>query len=168
MRRFALAACLLAVACSPAPAAGPPGMLPAAIVRVVDGDTAVLRVAGRDERVRFIGVDAPEATSRVEPFGRQATQYARRQLPAGRQVWLEVGVEERDRYRRLLAYVWLQVPDEKAGAEAREKMFNARLLRDGYAQQLTVPPNVKYADLFGRIAAEARRARRGLWAVEGG
>lgn len=167
MRRLPLAACLLAVACSPAPA-GLPGMAPAAVVRVVDGDTAVLRVEGREERVRFIGVDAPETTGRPGPFGRQATEYARRRLAAGRRVWLETDVERRDRYGRLLAYVWLQAPDGTVGAEARERMFNARLLRDGYARQLTVPPNVKYADLFRRIAAEARRARRGLWAVEGG
>lgn len=62
-------------------------------------------------------------------------------------MWFELDAQERDQYGRLLAYVWLAPPRDTSEAEVRAKMFNAPLLIEGYAQVLTVPPNVKYADL---------------------
>lgn len=114
--------------------------------------------------VRYIGVDAPEVRRRVghrwikdpEPFSQAATD-ANRDLVEGRTVRLEYDVQTHDRYSRLLAYVY--VSDGKGG----EVMVNAELLRLGAAQLLTIPPDVKYAKSFRAIAAEARRARRGLW-----
>src|SRR5206468_553304 len=90
----------------------------------------------------------------VEPYGRQASAFAERWL-AGATVRLAGDVEPRDRYGRLLAYVWL----------ADGTFWNALLAAEGYAQQLTIPPNVTYAGLFGRLVAEARRKDRGLWAA---
>jgi endonuclease YncB( thermonuclease family) len=136
---------------------GPPrDAIKAEVQRVTDGDTFVATVAGRRERVRVIGVDAPETVAPnrpVEPYGRQASSFARRHL-AGATVRLAGDAEPRDRYGRLLAYVWL----------ADGTFWNALLVAEGYAQQLTVPPNVTYAGLFRRLAAEARRQDRGLWA----
>jgi micrococcal nuclease len=74
-------------------------------------------------------------------------------LPLGTRVRYRVGVEERDRYGRLLAYVWL--PDGR--------MFNRVMVAHGYAQPLTIPPNVRFADVFRAAARAARRARLGLW-----
>jgi micrococcal nuclease len=121
------------------------------VTRVIDGDTFV--VAG-DERVRLIGVDTPETRrpgSPVECFGRRASAMTRR-LVEGRRVRLELDVEPRDRYGRLLAYV-----------RRSDGLFvNAELVRRGYATPLTVPPNVRHAARFTRLAREARRAGRGL------
>lgn len=137
---------------------------PATVVRVVDGDTAVFRLqGGAEEKVRFIGVDTPESTNRVEPYGEEAGNYTRSALSVGRQVYLEQDVEARDRYGRLLAYVWLDTPSAISDAEIRAKMFNAKLALDGYAQQMTIPPNVKYADYFRRYVAEARDSNAGMW-----
>jgi endonuclease YncB( thermonuclease family) len=140
---------------------GPPaGAVVARVARVVDGDTFVATVGGRGERVRVIGVDTPETVAPgrpVEPYGRQASAFAERFL-AGATVLLAGDVEPRDRYGRLLAYVWL--PDGT--------FWNALLAAEGYAQQLTIPPNVAYAGLFGRLVAEARRKDRGLWAGAAG
>jgi micrococcal nuclease len=142
----------------------PGAMISATVVRVVDGDTAVFRSSGgAEEKVRFIGVDTPESTKTIEEYGREASAYTQRILTPGRQVVLEKDVESRDRYGRLLAYVWLEQPSVASDAEIRAKMFNAHLALGGYAQQMTIPPNVKYADFFRVYVAEARESDRGLW-----
>ncbi|MET0770027.1 MAG: thermonuclease family protein [Solirubrobacteraceae bacterium] len=122
------------------------------VVRVADGDTVRVRIdGGREERVRYIGIDTPEVTS-DECFAAEAAEYNER-LVAGRRVRLVLDAEERDRYGRLLAYVY-----------AGDRFVNAELLRNGYAQPLTVPPNVRFEDRFRRLAREARREGKGLWA----
>jgi micrococcal nuclease len=121
-------------------------------VRVSDGDTVRVRIdGGREERVRYIGIDTPEVTSGA-CFAAEAAE-ANEDLVAGREVRLELDAEERDRYGRLLAYVY-----------SGDTFVNAELVRAGFAQPLTVPPNVRFADRFKRLAREARRAGRGLWA----
>ena len=135
----------------------------ALVTRIIDGDTFDAVVVGKRDRVRPIGVDAPEATSKVEPYGREATEFARRRL-SGKNVRLERDVEPRDRYGRLLAYVWLQPPTSRTMTEIRTKMFNAILLAEGYAQLLTIPPNVRYVDAFRVLQTEARERGKGLWA----
>jgi micrococcal nuclease len=126
----------------------------ARVQRVVDGDTVRLARLGS---VRLIGVDTPEVYGRVECFGREASAFAKRELPPGREVRYRLGVESRDRYGRALAYVWL----------GDGKMFNELLAERGYAQPLTIPPNVDYADRFRIAAARARRAGLGLWGRPG-
>jgi micrococcal nuclease len=130
------------------------------VVRTVDGDTIYVRLAGGVEKVRYIGIDTPEVhhpTRGEEPGGRAATEVNRRLL--GREpVRLETDVQLRDRYGRLLAYVWARRPD------GGELMVNAELVRLGYAAVMTVPPNVRHAELFRKLAAEAREQRRELWA----
>ncbi len=150
------------------PAVDSSRLLQARVSRVVDGDTVWVTLEdGAREKVRFIGVDTPESTIRLEPYGREASAYTSRAL-SDRQVYLEKDIEERDRYGRLLAYVWTSVPGSGADSEIRQKMFNARLLLDGYAQQLTMPPNVKHADRFQEYAKEARLDGRGLWGPDVG
>ncbi len=136
----------------------------ATVVRVIDGDTAVLRLdSGTVEKTRFIGIDTPESTNRIEPYGDQAAAYTAQTLRQGRVVYLERDVETRDRYGRMLAYVWLEPPADTGLSEVRTKMLNARLAAEGYAQQLTVPPNVKYERHFRELVARARSSRLGLW-----
>jgi micrococcal nuclease len=133
---------------------------PAGVVRVVDGDTIVVSRGGAQERVRYIGVDTPETVkprTPVQCFGKKASAFNHR-LVDGRRVRLVVDAEERDRYGRLLAYVY-RVDDGL--------FVNAELVRRGYATTLTIPPNVRYAERFRALAAEARRAGRGLWSACG-
>ncbi len=120
-------------------------------MRVTDGDTIRVRLAsGREERVRYIGIDAPE---RGDCFSARATAF-NAELVAGGEVRLERDADERDRYGRLLAYVY-----------ADDTFVNAELVRRGYAQPLTVPPNVRHEDRFRRLARDARRAGSGLWSA---
>lgn len=130
------------------------------VVRTVDGDTVHVRLADRVEKVRYIGIDTPEVhhpTRGEQPGGREATEVNRR-LVGDRPVRLEPDVQLRDRYGRLLAYVWVK------RADGTEVMVNAELVRLGYAHVMTVPPNVRHAELFRKLQVDAREHRRGLWA----
>jgi micrococcal nuclease len=128
----------------------------AQVLRVVDGDTVQVRVEGRHERVRYIGIDTPESVrpgAPVQCFAKRASAFNAR-LVVGERVRLVSDAERRDRYGRLLAYVY----------RVRDGLFvNAELVRRGYARTLTIPPNVAYAAEFRRLAAAARRKGRGLW-----
>jgi micrococcal nuclease len=128
------------------------------VARVVDGDT--IRVSllggGASESVRLIGVDTPETKDRrpVQCFGREAAAFTARVLPPATRVRLVRDVEARDRYGRLLAYVY----------RARDGLFvNRALVERGYARPLTIPPNVAHVDAFVAAAAAARADQRGLW-----
>jgi len=126
------------------------------VVRVVDGDTIHVQVGGTRETVRYIGVDTPESVkpgTPVECFAKRASAFNHR-LVDGEEVRLVRDAEARDRYGRLLAYVY----------RVRDKRFvNAALVRRGYAVPLTIPPNVAHAEQFRKLASAARRAGRGLW-----
>ena len=165
-RRPVLSQSLLVFICVVVGAAVPVGCaesLPthALVRRVVDGDTIELH----DGRlVRYIGIDTPEVRRRSgetwiedpQPFSKEASA-ANRALVEGKPVRLEYDVQTHDRYGRLLAYVYV------ANQNGTERMVNARLLQEGFAQLLTIPPDVKYAQRFRALAEEARRAGRGLW-----
>jgi micrococcal nuclease len=139
---------------SPAPG----GRLEGRVVKIVDGDTIHVQLADRREKVRYIGVDTPETHkpgTPVQCYGRAASAFNARLL-AGRSVELRTDAEERDRYGRLLAYVYRR-PD---------RLFvNAELVRGGFATILTIPPNVAHAEEFLRLQRAARRAGRGLWSA---
>jgi micrococcal nuclease len=131
-----------------------PASASAFVTRVVDGDTIEAQVGDRVEDVRYIGVDTPETVkpdTPVQCFGPQASAFNHR-LVEGRQVRLVFGVERRDIYGRLLAYVYLG-----------HRFVNAILVRRGLARSLTIPPNDRYAPLLRRLELHAARAGRGLW-----
>jgi micrococcal nuclease len=132
------------------------------VLRVTDGDTIV--VSGIDvgeidrstggRKARLIGIDTPEVHGQDECFGRQASAFTDRALD-GSDIWIDLDVDPLDRYGRALVYVW----------QTDGTFFNARIVREGYAQQATFPPNVRYVDLFTRLAREARENDRGLWSA---
>jgi endonuclease YncB( thermonuclease family) len=156
-----LAALLLfAVALTPAWSQEParPRNLPAAVVRIVSGDTLSVFVNGQVERVRYIGVTAPdpgEGDEAGEPQGREAVQFNRGLLNA-KNVRLELDVQERDPEGRLLAYVWLG-----------DVMANAEVIARGYGQVVTGGPNVRYQEMLLRLQQEARASRLGIWKSAG-
>lgn len=146
----------------PGELSGTPGhaVLEGRVVAVVDGDTVRVRVDGREETVRYIGIDTPETKrpgSPVECFG-PAAGAANERLVDGREVRLEVGEEERDRYDRLLAYVY---------RSADGRFVNETLVQEGYARPLAIEPNVGHAEAFSALADEARESGRGLWSACG-
>jgi micrococcal nuclease len=133
-------------------------LLTAKVTRVVDGDTLVVTLDGSSERIRLIGVDTPESVhpdaSKNVPYGKIASDFTTEKLE-GKEVQLELDVEERDKYGRMLAYVYLD-----------GEMFNKTLLDEGHAVLATYPPNVKYVDIFTEAQKAAREAGRGLWGYD--
>jgi micrococcal nuclease len=100
----------------------------------------------RDARKSHKDVEA------IQAMGREASKYTKR-LVDSKRVKLEFDVDKHDRYGRLLAYVYLE----------DGTFVNARILEDGYGQVMTIPPNVKYADMFLKLQQKAREERKGLW-----
>jgi micrococcal nuclease len=131
----------------------------ASVVATIDGDTIDVRIdAGRVERVRILGADTPETKDPRKPvqcFGPEASAYTHARL-SGRRVSLETDSEVRDKYGRLLAYVYVD------GAR-----FDDELLRLGYARVLIIPPNGAHGRALVEAELEARAARRGLWGACG-
>lgn len=127
----------------------------ARVLRVVDGDTILVRTAaGDDERVRYIGVDTPESVkpdAPVECFGKQAAKF-NGSLVQGREVRLVPDREPRDRYDRTLAYVY-----------AGDLFVNAELLKNGYARTIEIEPNTSKAEYFAGLERVAIRTNKGLW-----
>ncbi|MGN6190170.1 MAG: thermonuclease family protein [Conexibacter sp.] len=134
------------------------GSASARLERVIDGDTIVAQVGGREERVRYIGVDTPETvkpSTPVQCFGPQAHDLNARLLgAAGTRLTLRFDRELRDRYGRLLAYVF----------RADSGLFvNGRLIAAGAARTLTIAPNTAHAAQLSTLQHDARVAERGLW-----
>jgi endonuclease YncB( thermonuclease family) len=131
-----------------------PGLTPATVTRVVDGDTIRVEIDGQEYRVRYIGIDTPETVDPRRPvgcFGREASER-NRQLVDGKIVGLEKDISETDDFDRLLRYVWVG-----------DLMVNAALVEEGYALASTYPPDVKYADQFASRQTRARESQSGLW-----
>jgi micrococcal nuclease len=129
----------------------------ATVERVVDGDTVDVRIGAGTERVRLLGINTPESVDPrkpVECYGKEASKRTADLLPRGTRVRLVRDVEARDKYGRLLAYIY-RVDD---GSHV-----NLTLVREGYARILTIPPNGADVVELTAAANEARAAKRGLW-----
>ncbi len=127
----------------------------ATVVHVSDGDTISVEVGGHVERVRILGADTPETVDPRKPvqcFGPQASAHTKARLPPGTHVSLETDTEKRDKYGRLLAYVYVN------GAR-----YDDELLRLGYARLLIIPPNGVHARVMLEEELQAQAAHRGLW-----
>ncbi|MED4401371.1 thermonuclease family protein [Metabacillus fastidiosus] len=137
------------------------GLETVTISRVVDGDTVEL---SDRRKIRLVGVNTPESTTRTEEYGKEASNYTTDKLE-GKQVWIQKDVSDTDRYNRDLRIIWLAIPsDDMNEDEIRSKMFNADLVINGYAEPSTYPPDVKYSEYFVKFAREARENNTGLWA----
>jgi micrococcal nuclease len=130
----------------------------AEVVRVVDGDTLVIDRGNGEERLRYIGIDAPESVrpeTPVEFMGVEAAA-ANAALVGGRELVLERDVSDTDRFGRLLRYAWLQDGDAW-------RLVNLELVAQGYAQAVSFPPDVRRQDLLRAAERGARDAGLGLW-----
>ena len=135
---------------------GAPEYQEARVVRVVDGDTLVVKLEGESVRVRLIGVDCEETTMEDERLnterGRLEAQFVRELLREGTRVYLQKDMSETDAYGRLLRYVWLEIPENAwAVEEISEKMLNGILIQKMHTQVEDYPPDVLYSDLFWEI-----------------
>ena len=129
----------------------------ATVDRIVDGDTLVAVIGGQREKVRLIGINTPESVDPDRPvmcFGQEASRHLEELVPPGTRVRIERDVEPRDKYGRVLGYVY----------RAADGLFvNLAQVTDGFANQYTFPPNVAHVNEFKQAAAQARGQRVGLW-----
>lgn len=160
---------LFALGCTTAPSSPPSNPDPstplgasATIERVIDGDTVVVRIGGRVERVRLLGIDTPERPGSLRPaecHGDEATEATKALLPEGTEVLVTRDIEPRDRFGRLLAYLY----------RADDGLFvNLVLVEHGHAEVLVIEPNSAHRDLFVQAEARARAQGLGFWATCGG
>jgi micrococcal nuclease len=143
------------------------------VAYVVDGDTIAVHIDRAVEKVRLIGIDTPESRKNdraalqaershqdiktIMEFGRRAKETLKGLLPKGTELRIEYDVQKRDKYGRLLAYVY----------RTDNLMINEEMVSRGYAQLLTIPPNVRYVDRFKKALNKSQREKRGLWASGG-
>lgn len=138
---------------------GAGGRILATVVSPIDGDTLTVRIAGRRHDVRLIGVDTPETkhpTKPVECGGPEASAFTATHFPRGTRVEIARDIEARDRYGRLLGYVY----------RADDGLFlNQALLEYGHATAYPFEPNTLFAVHFADIAARAQQNNQGIWAM---
>lgn len=141
----------------------------ARVLKVVDGDTLKVEFQGRRESIRLIGIDCPESKKNAKAkedakrsgqdietmiaLGKRATTFTNGLVKKGDIVKIEFDIQQKDKYRRLLGYVYL----------FDGRMLNEEIVKAGYAQPSTYPPNVKYQERFSKASQEARGNGRGLW-----
>jgi len=155
------------------PAAFTGSAVPAAgkmtIVKVIDGDTLTVNYNGKRENIRLIGIDTPESfagkkarrdskrshtdMAQILQSGKKAAEYTKTRVKSGDLVSVEFDVEKRDRYGRLLGYVFL----------SDGRMLNEEIIKNGYASVLSIPPNLNYQERFIEAYRYARRNNLGLW-----
>lgn len=133
---------------------------PATVVKVIDGDTVKIKMKnGQDETVRLLLIDTPETVHPSvleQPFGREASQLAKKLMPPGEQIEVEPGISERDKYGRLLAYFYVD------GVSVNKMLLEKGLARVAYVYA----PNTKYIDEFTELQEQARKKELGIWSIE--
>jgi micrococcal nuclease len=160
VRSIVVAGIVVLAGCAAHPASVADGR--ATVTRVVDGDTIVVRIGGREENVRLLGIDTPEThkpDTPVECYGPEASDRLAALLPVGTVVRLVRDIESRDRYDRLLAYVY---------RDGDGLFIDVTMVAEGFAAPLAIPPNVAHRAEIDAAAAAAQAARRGLWLACGG
>lgn len=131
------------------------------VAHVVDGDTiSVILSNGEKESVRLLLIDTPESVhpnKPVQPFGKEASNFAKETLQEGQTVTLEKGNPERDKYGRLLGYIWID-----------DTNFNQLMIEKGYARVAYVyEPNTKYLDEFKKAEHKAKERKLNIWSIPG-
>lgn len=166
MKRYLIFVLIFAIIC---PSAVQARRATAKVLYVIDGDTLKIIYDGKKQSIRLIGIDTPESKKNKKAFkdsarssrdinaivsqGKLAKKYVKGLVKKGDRVRIEFDIEKKDRYRRLLGYVYL----------ADGRMLNDIIIRNGYASPLTIPPNVKYRKKFLRSYHYARKHGLGLW-----
>ncbi|WAW14571.1 thermonuclease family protein [Peptostreptococcus equinus] len=139
----------------------------AKVSKVVDGDTIEVLVNNQTYKLRMIGIDTPETfhpSKSVQFYGKEASDFTKNNL-SDKTVYLQKDVSDTDKYGRLLRYVWIARPssNEPSQEEIITSMYNAKLVKEGYAHASTYQPDSKYSSIFASLQNEAQSKSLGLW-----
>ena len=138
----------------------------ATVVKIVDGDTIWIDGEDGNDKVRLIGIDAPEIDyySSEKTDGDLSSEFLESILTEGQTVYLQADVSDNDSYNRLLRYIWTEIPTDKDNEdEISTKMLNAIILINGYAKAIAFEPDTRYSDLFEKLQTQAEQEKSGLW-----
>ena len=135
----------------------------AVVTKVVDGDTLWVTIDGKEEKVRLIGIDCPEYTKEIEPYGKEATEFTTNEL-LGKTVYLQKDVSDTDSYDRLLRYVWTKdVSDNLTDENILDYLFNNKLVEEGLAESNYYAPDILFQVFLEQTETQAKENKKGMW-----
>lgn len=134
----------------------------AKVTKVVDGDTIWVEIDKKTYKVRLIGINCPEYTKEIEPYGKEATDYTYENLN-GKTVYLMSDVTDTDDYDRLLRYVWTQKIEEITEENISKYLFNAKLVQEGLAYSNYYKPNITLQSYLENYEKKAKESKKGMW-----
>ena len=132
------------------------------VTKIIDGDTIGVTIDGKYYKVRFIGINCPEYTKEIEPYGKEATEYTNEKL-YNKTIYLQKDVTDTDDYDRLLRYIWLEKVDTINEESVKNYLFNYDLVAKGLAQSNYYKPNVTLQDYLEYAEINAKRNKIGMW-----
>ena len=132
----------------------------------VDGDTIWVDIDGKDEKVRFVGVDTPEVAKDGKPaefMAEEAKDFTNKTLK-NKEIYLEKDISDRDKYDRLLRYIWLEEPATNPSLSDIEKnTLNGILVKEGFAYANYYKPDIKYQEYLKELEKSAQENKLGIW-----
>lgn len=137
-------------------------LVEAYVTKVVDGDTIWVKINDEEKKVRFIGIDCPEYTKEIEPYGKEATEYTTQKL-LNKTIYLEQDTTNTDTYDRLLRYVWTEKVDVITDETVSNYLFNYALCFEGLAESKYYKPNIHLQDYLNEAQNNAKENNRGIW-----
>lgn len=135
----------------------------AIVTEVVDGDTIWVTIDGKEEKVRLIGIDCPEYTKEIEPYGKEATEFTTNEL-LGKTIYLQKDHSDTDSYDRLLRYVWItDISNIQDDNKVFDYLFNNILIKEGLAESNYYNPDIKYQIVLEESEKDAKENKKGMW-----
>lgn len=135
----------------------------ATVTKVVDGDTIWVTIDGKEEKVRLIGINCPEYTKEIEPYGKEATEFTTNAL-LGKTIYLQKDISDKDSYDRLLRYVWTEdVSNKIDNSNVLDYLFNYTLVNEGLAESNYYKPDIKYQKILENAETQAKENKKGMW-----
>ena len=132
------------------------------VTKIVDGDTIWVNIDGKEEKVRFIGINCPEYTKEIEPYGKEATEYTKQNL-LNKTVYLQKDISDTDSYDRLLRYVWTEKITEINDENIKNYLFNYSLVYEGLAKSNYYKPDITLQKYLEDAEKYAKESEKGMW-----
>ncbi len=132
------------------------------VTKVVDGDTIWVQINGKDYKVRMIGMNSPEYTKEIEPYGKEATEFTTNML-LNKTIYLQKDVSDTDSYDRLLRYVWIDKIDNITPDTVSKSLFNYIIVEEGLAKSKYYSPDISLQEYLDNAQNNAKRNKKGIW-----
>lgn len=132
------------------------------VTKIIDGDTIWVKIEDEEFKVRFIGIDCPEYTKEIEPYGKEATEFTTDKL-LNKTIYLQKDITNKDKYDRLLRYVWTENVAELTDENISNYLFNYTLVHEGLAESKYYKPNVTLQDMLDEAQNYAKENNKGMW-----